>query len=634
MKFFLKLTLPLSFLLIASNPCMASAPDEWVEHTLDSGHSDGGEKAFSQMRDKYFTADHGLVQNVYFEATPEQIGEQEYAYITKFYGESLPLPSIPEVSYPKSGEGEAVEAKSVGYLSAPPLEGEHQGSEVILSEGGKKDNRTLIENVNSWPYRITCHLKMKVGNDDYMGTGFLVGPAHILTAGHNYYNWRDGIGRVDTIDVFPLHYVKEGEVEKPIAELQQKNPYTAKVWKVYIKKAFDEQQANSLGKDMALFVLDKPIGCDLGWGGMMALNPIFFANSTVNIHGYPRDSTKWEKPSKFKGRMYGMEGALSDHTDDGIIYHKIDTTGGQSGSGMWMRQLSPALSPFRLSHIFPDHYTVGVHTGGGRVGKGMSQSIYVDNRRVYLQNQDIDFILTIIKSHLLPSYLVNYINSDAILQKGKIDTFIDSLQEKIKAKHQEIRKVPNDQELGKQAVELYKKFILYNVAFNQTAGNNPKYCAQKHLDYYCDKIFLEAFANLKDNLQNSHNDINEAIFFLLMRKKIVVNEDATTSISTLDRSKTTLFLKKLKTSHENIYRQIKFTNGGVLYLSITHIRDIVTKYLRLNGDNFNLDDSSIRELNLFTKTMNTSFGYKTLLLGGFGFNEPIKVNEFDKVITE
>ncbi|MBL8676124.1 MAG: hypothetical protein JNJ47_01680 [Alphaproteobacteria bacterium] len=58
-----------------------------------------------------------------------------------------------------------------------------------------KDGRVRVMNPSELPYRFHGHMIIKFSNGkEYVGSGTLVGPHHILTAGHNIFSHKMGEG--------------------------------------------------------------------------------------------------------------------------------------------------------------------------------------------------------------------------------------------------------------------------------------------------------------------------------------------------------------------------------------------------------------------------------------------------------
>jgi TPR repeat protein len=198
-----------------------------------------------------------------------------------------------------------------------------------------QNGRRQITQTTEWPYRIHGNLTMSEGGITYGGSGVLIGPHHMLTAGHNVYSfkrkkWKDNIS------------VRLGLHEKysPFEERKVIKAYTFRQW----------VNNGDICYDMALLVLGQSIGNDIGYAGLLCLDDEGISRETVTITGYPgdygftkmmtmSDKVKTVKPEEF--------------------YYEINTAGGQSGSGIWINKCG---SP----------YVLGVHTRGGTKEVGNS----------------------------------------------------------------------------------------------------------------------------------------------------------------------------------------------------------------------------------------------------------------------
>lgn len=199
-----------------------------------------------------------------------------------------------------------------------------------------QDGRTLVTNTTHWPYLCHAQVSMDFSGIEYGGSGIMVGPHHLLTAGHNVYdhktkNW------VNNISVHP----GLNDLIAPLGEIKATRVYTFKDW-------VEKQDPDY---DIALIVLAQSVGYETGWSGLLSLNDPNLSKEKVHITGYPGDKG-------FK-QMWTMSHTIKTFSSE-RFYYEIDTFGGQSGSGVWINKWG---SP----------YVLGVHTQGeGELYKGNS----------------------------------------------------------------------------------------------------------------------------------------------------------------------------------------------------------------------------------------------------------------------
>ncbi|MFZ8933159.1 MAG: trypsin-like serine peptidase [Bacteriovoracaceae bacterium] len=185
--------------------------------------------------------------------------------------------------------------------------------------------RTLATGHLNYPSRIVGHFRN-------VCTGTLIGPRHILTAGHCVYSFKK--------KSFKSRFIfKPGRIDK------ENSPFGTIQWEhVITLKKFIEGEG--FAYDMAMVILSEPIGEKLGWAAIRETKNL----SQIKIMGYPGD-----KP---RGTMWQVECPVEE-VDKGIIRHKCDTYGGMSGSGIQMPELNN------------DYVTLtGVHVFGGDKSNG------------------------------------------------------------------------------------------------------------------------------------------------------------------------------------------------------------------------------------------------------------------------
>lgn len=198
------------------------------------------------------------------------------------------------------------------------------------------DDRFWIDNTTAFPWRTACKIYADFSSGPGSeGSGVLVGPRHVLTAGHVVYDhehggWFTGITVVPALD----------DTYEPYGEA-----YATKAWSFtgWIQDADPDH-------DMALIVLDSDIGNSTGWLGMSAASDATLQGSIVNSAGYPGD----KQAIYDADYLWGANGTVTALSANTITYSAtMDTYGGQSGSGVW--QYFPASQ---------ENYVVAVHAYG------------------------------------------------------------------------------------------------------------------------------------------------------------------------------------------------------------------------------------------------------------------------------
>ncbi|WP_032113531.1 trypsin-like serine peptidase [Candidatus Paracaedibacter symbiosus] len=211
------------------------------------------------------------------------------------------------------------------------------------------DTRHEIEDPSGWPYCVHGHLMMRFGAEEIVvGSGILVGPNHVLTAGHNLYNrtkrqWPDEVwfspGRRGKN--FPFGYSKGSIL-------------------LCHKEWLDHRGSKKDDYDLGMIILDRAIGNEAGWSGLLYAPDIFFDQWEIAVTGYPGEkgskdyySTQmWEKGTRAKNGWFSSE----------VIQYDIPTSFGQSGGAIW-RQWPTPVNPDPTNIL-----TIGIHTQGGTNG--------------------------------------------------------------------------------------------------------------------------------------------------------------------------------------------------------------------------------------------------------------------------
>ena len=220
-----------------------------------------------------------------------------------------------------------------GLSRAKPIE-EKSGIQSILRKEkivNRQDGRQLILDTTQFPHSAHGLVLMQFpgGQDPYFGTATMIASRIAITAGHNLV---DEDGKLpDNIQFLPA---RNGKI-LPFGE--------TKVVAYYVSQEYRETLEN---EDYGILILDRDSIEQTGSFSLSAPSPQDLLGMVVNITGYPGD-----KVTKDNYSMYTMS-KKHERLDKGNIYYKIDTWGGQSGSGIWTKKGS-------------DHMVVGVHVRGG-----------------------------------------------------------------------------------------------------------------------------------------------------------------------------------------------------------------------------------------------------------------------------
>jgi|GEM_PF-1149972 len=209
--------------------------------------------------------------------------------------EPVPLPE----SVPSKGTGRLGE-KLVSYNIATGEETIHEyrsdpvdGPASARSEGGRGLARATVENLRDGfldgsknfsdltlvpnpeddPWRVNCKLIVHFpGQPAEVGSGILIDPLHVLTAGHCVYDYEGGGGWAQSIEVIPAF----------------PEPVYGNALGVYLMSWTGWTQSGDYDHDMGVIQLDRPVGALTGWHEYGYNNDdSFFTDNTFHNPGYP-----------------------------------------------------------------------------------------------------------------------------------------------------------------------------------------------------------------------------------------------------------------------------------------------------------------------------------------------------------
>jgi V8-like Glu-specific endopeptidase len=253
-----------------------------------------------------------------FKIFKKAIQQHESEGLTKSIFTSLPGNAIPGNEVLNLPDG--VEALKNDGFSDGNLEG------VNIESVIGKDSRVKITNTIQNPYYY-------IGLIDVGCTGTLVGPRHVLTAGHC---------------VSPGNGTWYNNLDFTVAQNESYKPWGSESWALATTTTAWFNNADG-SQDYGMIVLKA--APHNGWNGFGTYN----SNGTYNVTGYPGD-----KP---QGSMWGMSGTTTSDSDD--IFYTIDTAGGQSGSGV-----------LDTNNIVRGIHTNGVNSAGNNQGTRITSTVF------------------------------------------------------------------------------------------------------------------------------------------------------------------------------------------------------------------------------------------------------------------
>lgn len=228
---------------------------------------------------------------------------------------------------------------------------------------GDTDSRHPVKDPFSIPFRFVCHLEIDYKKTREKGgaTGILISRRFVLTAAHN----------LETKDNLSARRVVVSPARN--GDPNTIGPIEGVDWRVHtlwrrVNSAFDYGLIK-LKKEVATdnFVETdwKPLGCwgDPTNGGGTSLALLSAANvdgRTMFVAGYPggRDQQNFNMFGS-SGTIAGLAPGRPVHQTDVFLHHTADTSPGESGSPVWVRDDRTNVRTL-----------VGIHIGRGRVENG------------------------------------------------------------------------------------------------------------------------------------------------------------------------------------------------------------------------------------------------------------------------
>ena len=200
------------------------------------------------------------------------------------------------------------------------------------------DDRVQITDTTVYPWRVHASLLITAAdNSTWIATAWFIGPHTLMTAGHVVYIKNSGVpgrdGWVKSINVMP------GRNGNSL-------PYGA-VTSTTFHSVVGWTEKGDPNYDYGAIILPRDdIGNTVGWLGFGVYLDADLLSAIGNIAGYPAE--------KIPAGTQWYDARTIASVDSQKVYYDIDTTGGDSGSGVYR-------------FIGQDRFSFAVHTYGGAV---------------------------------------------------------------------------------------------------------------------------------------------------------------------------------------------------------------------------------------------------------------------------
>lgn len=229
-----------------------------------------------------------------------------------------------------------------------------------------------IENPTVWPYSVHGRLLTSCQGHTYIGSGILIGPQLVLTAAQNVYK-RYSNREVDKNSMKFLPGMNGSYCPFGLVEVVE----------IYYPKRF----VNTGKDDYALIVLKKSIGDATGYYGVKEFERDELEGKIGYMYGY--EACISNRDYKFQC-LWQTSGAIEIDSYRDMIHHRLDTSEGQSGSGLFIIQDDK-------------YYVVGIHIHS-------SNRVNISNQAVYLNQSRIQKIKGWVKDYYRKYNLASSIN--------------------------------------------------------------------------------------------------------------------------------------------------------------------------------------------------------------------------------
>jgi V8-like Glu-specific endopeptidase len=182
---------------------------------------------------------------------------------------------------------------------------------VLEAVFGRGHERRWQEDTASPPWRAVCYLEIRGSTGRGQGTGWMISPDLLVTAGHCIYDANyGGNGKATDIVAYPGRNGGNFPYQPVACVVADAHPkYRGGVDPKY---------------DIGILRLSRKIGVEIGWFGLAVYDLQHAMKSLVNLGGYPTSKSP-------QGSMWKDAGRI-ESGDQHFFHYYIDTEKGMSGA--------------------------------------------------------------------------------------------------------------------------------------------------------------------------------------------------------------------------------------------------------------------------------------------------------------
>ncbi len=246
------------------------------------------------------------------------------------------------------------------------------------------DSRNPVRETSQWPNSVHGVIRFKMTKDpnehEHWGTGILIGPNIVLTAGHNIYSHgKDDYSKLESMEFIPG---MNGD----------KAPFgSVKIKKYFVTSTF---RRDCEREDFGILILKEPVGDFTGFFGLACLGSEKLQKKKVTVTGYPADKVA-SKPHTYE--MWEMQGNLGHIKPEVcLINYIIYASAGQSGGGVWFQE--------EEEQSEENYYVCGVHVKGDLLankGTLLTTELYKQIYNWFLEEEIMELFFSLGESTIL-----------------------------------------------------------------------------------------------------------------------------------------------------------------------------------------------------------------------------------------